>query len=414
MRITAKHKLFDTILLFLLVFSSGGLLFWFNRNLFTVVLFVLSLFTIIFMGKKLTRTVFNTSLFTLICFSFLIVFNYIFSIGDQDYVKYGFHLLNITSCVLIASHFINNRDSLYFLQRMKWILRIILYYSIFNFFSYLVLKSYVTPITHKEEILHTFNYIFFYNESRSIFNVLGIEFVRNQGWFWEPGINQIYLNILLYLEGFIFKRNKSIIALIILAIFTTYSTTGIVIMIILLIFIFKDYIKQNPILIFLGLSIIVPSYFIAKSNIEEKIETSSFQKRYFDLVQTISITKDYPFTGIGLDDTYFSEFRSSHFIDNTLLNSFENSTDIELRAKSTDKGSSNSITFLIMAMGIPIALFLLYCLFKQTFFPNRKRLILMIILISLFTEPLLLRPFFLILIISGMMSFFNKFTKLKN
>ena len=160
MRITIKHKLFDTILLFLLVFSSGGLLFWFNRNLFTVVLFVLSLFTIIFMGKKLTRTVFNTSLFTLICFSFLICFNYIFSIGNQSFIKYGFHLLNITSCVLIASHFINNRDSLYFLQRMKWILRIILYFSIFNFLSYLVLKSYLTPVTHKEEILHTFNYIF--------------------------------------------------------------------------------------------------------------------------------------------------------------------------------------------------------------------------------------------------------------
>ena len=262
-------------------------------------------------------------------------------------------------------------------------------------------------------MLYTFNYIFFYNPERSAFNLLGIEFVRNQGWFWEPGINQIYLNILLYLEGFVFKTNKWIIPLIILAIFSTYSTTGIIIMIILLIFFFKDSIKKNPVLIFLALCIVVPSYFIAKSNVVDKLETSSFQKRYFDLIQTISIAKDYPFTGIGLDDTYFSEFRTTHFIDNNIVSSFEDSISLELKAKSTNKGSSNSITFLIVAMGIPISTFLFYCLFKQALFPHRSKIFLMIVILSLFTEPLLLRPFFLILIISGMMGFFNKFTNNK-
>lgn len=412
MRLTIKHKFSDFILLTLLVFSSGGLLFSFNRNIFTVVLFLFSFYSLMFMGKKLIKSVFKTSLFTFICFSCLICLNYIFSIGDQSYIKYGFHLLNITSCILIATHFVNNRSALYFLQRMRLVLRFILYYSIVNFFSYIILKNYLTPLTFQtDKILHTFNYIFFYNQERSSFSLFGIEFIRNQGWFWEPGINQIYLNILLYLEGFVFKRNNLIIVLIVLAIFTTYSTTGIVIMIILLMFIFKNYIKQNPILFFLGISLIIPSYFIAKSNIQEKLETSSFQKRYFDLIQTISIAKDYPITGIGLDDTYFSKFRSSHFIDNNLLNSFEESTNLELKAKSTDKGSSNSITYLMVAMGLPMFLFMFYCLLKQDLFPIKKRIILLIVLMSVFTEPLLLRPFFLILIISGMMSFFNKFTK---
>jgi hypothetical protein len=253
--------------------------------------------------------------------------------------------------------------------------------------------------------------MFFYDTERSSLNILGLDFVRNQGWFWEPGINQIYLNILLYLEGLVFKRNKWVILLTIFAIFTTYSTTGIIIMMIILIFIFKSSIKKNPVLIFLAISLVIPFYFIAKSNVEEKLETSSFQKRYFDLIQTISIIKDYPLSGIGLDDSFFSDFRSSHFINNNLLNSFEESTSLELKAKSTDKGSSNSITYLMVAMGIPISYFLLYCLFKQTLFPNRKRILMMIILISVFTEPLLLRPFFLILIVSGMMSFFSRFTK---
>jgi hypothetical protein len=412
MRLTIKHRLFDTILLLLLVFSSGGLLFAFHRKLFSIVLFGTSIFSLLFLGKRIKKSVFNTSLFSLIFFCFIICLNYVYSLGNQSFIKYGFHLLNISSCVFILTHFINNRDSSYFLQRLRWVLRLILYYSLCNFLFYFLLKNNLSQITYQtDKILHTFNYIFFYSPERSAFNILGLEFVRNQGWFWEPGINQIYLNILLYLEGFVFKRNKWIILLTVFAILTTYSTTGIIIMIIILIFIFKSSIKQNPVLIFLVISVAMPFYFIAKSNVEEKLETSSFQKRYFDLIETLSITKDYPLTGIGMDDTFFSDFRSSHFIDNNLVNSFEKSTNLELRAKSTDKGSSNSIMYLMVAMGIPISCFLLYCLFKQTLFPNRRSILMMIIFISVFTEPLLLRPFFLILIVSGMMSFFSRFTK---
>ena len=414
MKITSTHKLFDTILLLLLVFSSGGLLFVFHRNLFSVVLFSISLFSLFFLGERVKKSIFNTSLLTLVLFYFFILINYIYCLGDQSYIKYGFHLLNISSCVFILTHFINNRDTSYFLKRLRWILRIILYYSICNFLFYYLVRNNLFEISYpyaKDRFVKTFNYIFFYDPERSSLNILGLDFVRNQGWFWEPGINQIYLNILLYLEGLVFKRNKWVILLTIFAIFTTYSTSGIIIMMIILIFIFKSSIKKNPILIFLAISIVIPFYFIAKSNVEEKLETFSFQKRYFDLIQTISIINDYPLTGIGLDDSFFSDFRSSHFINNNLLNTFEESTSFELRAKSTDKGSSNSITYLMVAMGIPISSFLLYCFFKQTLFPNRKRILMMIIFISVFTEPLLLRPFFLIFIVSGMMSFFSRFTK---
>lgn len=412
MRILRKHKFFDTILILLLVFSTGGLLFAFHRNLFSVILFFLSIFSLLFMGKNLSRSVFNTSIFTLILFTLIICFNFIFSLGNQSYIKYGFHLLNVSSCVFILTHFINNRDTLYFLKRIRVVLRLILYYSLCNFLFYFLVKDNLSSITYNtDKIVSTFNYVFFYAPDRSSLNILGIEFVRNQGLFWEPGINQIYLNVLLYLEGFVFKRNKLVILLIIFAIFTTYSTSGIILMILILVFIFKSSIRKSPLLIFLAISVTIPFYFIAKTNVQEKLETYSFQKRYFDLIQTISIIKDYPLTGIGLDDSFFSDFRSSHFINNNLINSFEESTSLELKAKSTEKGSSNSVTYLMMAMGIPISSFLLYCMLKQTLFPNRKKIILMIVFISVFSEPLLLRPFFLILIVSGMMSFFSKFTK---
>jgi len=412
MKLTSRHIFFDTLLLFLLVFSGGGLLFVFNRKLCSIVLFCVAIFVLIFMGKKIKVSLFNSSLFSLIFLFSAVVLNYLTSIGSQEVIKYSFHLLNISSCVLIAIHFINNRDKSYFLLRIKFIFRVILFYSILNFLFYIIVKGSLTQIIYNsDKVIYTFNQIFFYNPEKSAFNFLKIEFVRNQGWFWEPGINQIYLNILLYLEGFVFKRNKWIILLIVLAVFTTYSTTGIVIMMIILFFIFKSSIKRNPILALLAIALIFPFYFITKSNVEEKLETSSFQKRYFDLIQTLSIAKDYPLTGIGLDGDHFMNFRFNYYMDDEFRRSIEESTSFESKAKSTEKGSSNSITFLMATMGFPISFFLLYCLFKQTLFPHKKGIIMMIILISVFSEPLLLRPFFLIFIVSGMIAFFSKFTK---
>ncbi|MGY8989340.1 MAG: O-antigen ligase family protein, partial [Flavobacteriales bacterium] len=224
--------------------------------------------------------------------------------------------------------------------------------------------------------------------------------------FWEPGINQIYLNILLYLEGFVFKRGKWIIPLIVFAIITTYSTTGIFIMIIVLFFIFLKSIKKNPILyILLGLLIAYPLYYLAKSNFENKSvkNASSMNKRIFDLVQPLSITAKYPITGIGLDLEHFQRYRLEHNHQEWIKNL--------VTLQRTEKGSSNSITFLISATGIPVSFFLLYCFFTQNLFTYRKKIFLIIVIISAMSEPLLLRPFFLILIISGMFRLFHKFTK---
>ena len=411
MNITRTHKFFDTLLLTLLVFSGGSLLFKFYRNEFSIILLLVALFTIFFMGSKIKRSVFNTSIFTLVIFLFLIILNYIVAPGSQKFLKYGFHMMNITSCVLILTHFKNNRSSDYFLGRIRDILKIILYFSILNFLAYFVVYNQSTDLYFVSDqgteklVTKTYNYLFFFQEKHA-FNFFGIELIRNQGWFWEPGVNQVYLNILLYLEGFVFKRGKWTIPLIVFAIITTYSTTGIFLMLIILFFIFIKSIKRNPIIyIFLGILITYPLYYLAKSNIENKsIENvSSMNKRIFDLVQPLSIAAENPITGIGLDIEHFQKYRSEYHLNDE--------TQSLLTTKTTEKGSSNSVTFLIAATGFPMSLFLLYCLFKQNLFTYRKGIFMTIIIISVLSEPLLLRPFFLILIVSGMYAFFNKFTE---
>ena len=185
-------------------------------------------------------------------------------------------------------------------------------------------------------------------------------------------------------------------------------------MIIVLFFIFMKSIKRNPLLILFAISLSFPLYYVAKVNIEDKTigeQSSSFQKRYLDLVQPLAIASEYPITGVGLDREYFQKLRSKFQMEDDFGKILQQSTGLERIAQSTEKGSSNSLTYLMAAIGFPSAFFLFYCLLKQSLFTKRKGIFMTIIIISLFSEPLLLRPFFLILIVSGMVSFFNKFTK---
>jgi len=403
--------------------SGGGLLFVFQRNEMSLVLFFLAIFVLVFMGTKIKKSIFNASLFTLSVFLALISANYIATPqieimrGEHlNYLQYAFHLLNITSCILILMHLKNNREPSYFLDRIHFILKIVLYHALLSFFFYFFLKGELVKLYGgwgNEYIADSFYYLFFYDAEKYKFSLFGVEFIRNQGCFWEPGILQIFLNILLFIEGFVVKRNNWTIFLLIIAIITTYSTAGIVIMLILLFFIFWAYIRKNPLIIILALSVSFPLYYVAKTNIENKTtgeRSSSFQKRYLDLVQPFAIASDYPITGVGLDRDYFRKLRSRFQMEDDFGQIIQKYTGFERISEETEKGSSNSLTYLMAAVGFPVALFLFYCLLKQNLFTKRKGIFMTIIIISIFSEPLLLRPFFLILIVSGMMSIFNKYT----
>ena len=423
MRITNTHKFFDTLLLFLLVMSGGGLLFVLQRNNLSYLLFSLAIFVLVFMGTKLKKSVFNASLFTLSFFVSLILVNYMISPQIEilrseqlNYLQYGFHLLNIASCILILMHLKNNRESYYFLDRIHFILKIVLYHALVSFICYFFVKGYLVKLYGgwgNEYIADSFYYVFFYDAEKYKFSLFGLEFIRNQGWFWEPGILQIFLNILLFIEGFVVKRNKWTIFLLIIAIITTYSTTGILIMLFLLAFIFWSYVRTSPLTIILVISFSLPLYYVAETNIENKTigeKSSSFQKRYLDLVQPFAIALKYPLTGVGLDREYFQKLRSKFQMEDDFGKIIQTYIGLERTSESTEKGSSNSLTYLIAAMGFPTAFFLFFCLLKQDLFRKRKGIFMTIITISIFSEPLLLRPFFLILIVSGMMSIFNKYT----
>ena len=79
-----------------------------------------------------------------------------------------------------------------------------------------------------------------------------------------------------------------------------------------------------------------------------------------------------------------------------------------LKVDVTDKGSSNSIMFLLAATGFPTAFIFIYMFFKQQIIKDKKWLWMIIMLISVMSEPLLLRPYFFIFIVSGFMNTYQR------
>ena len=83
---------------------------------------------------------------------------------------------------------------------------------------------------------------------------------------------------------------------------------------------------------------------------------------------------------------------------------------IDAKMEVSDKGSSNSVMFLLAGTGFPTTILLIYMFFKQQIIKEKKWLWMMIMLISVMSEPLLLKPFFFMFIISG---FFDAFIKIR-
>ena len=85
----------------------------------------------------------------------------------------------------------------------------------------------------------------------------------------------------------------------------------------------------------------------------------------------------------------------------------------QIHGENQDSTLYNSITFLMAAMGFPTAIFVLYMFFKQQIIKEKKWIWMLIMVVSIMSEPLLLRPFFLLFIVSGFTFVFYKMTSYK-
>ena len=412
---TLREKFTDNLLVLLLVFTGGGLLFVFNRNAMYYLLLALLVIVILLNSFKIRRQLLSAIILTSASVLSLFIINFLFANSEQSLDKYLYYLTVIISSILFYVHFKNNRGNHIFLLRLNFILKLICIHSLINFIAYFFIYEQLFEINSEYYSCKTYNYLFYYASDEvnlSVMNLFGFEFCRNQGLFWEPGVLQVFLNIFFFLEAFIYKRNKWLLitGFVILG---TYSTTGILILIAQLVYLFIQRFNENKLLLPIIFLSFIPIYFIFSINIEEKLKGErvfSFQKRLFDFTQPLFIAAAHPLTGVGLDLDQFQKLRYEFYIDSESLELINETLGVSLKGAGTSSGSANSLTFLLAAMGFPTAFLFIFMFLRQKIIDNHRLLFVFIVFTSVMAEPLFLRPFFFIFIISGFYNFFLKFT----
>lgn len=399
---------FSSIILFLIIYTSGGvkILPHFVTNTLCFVLLSLALI----LNKDDLYKIYKVSKSkTFIFFGILLIifaFNILLNIKYADLVSYAFLLYYFVIAFFAFVYF----SSISFIETLYRILKVILFLALFSIIIQLLFSLFFLYIKVDSMRYHYFPPIFLY--SFLPFSFLGFNFYRICLFFWEPGVLQIYLNLLLFFALFVFKQRR-IQLLTTIAIIFTFSSAGYLILLVQLVIYFKKEIFRSLKFTFLGLlffAILIP---VIKSNIEDKFtgkSRMSFIVRYYDTEMAINNILNNPIKGIGMQnaDTY-SNYRSS----NRFLNLLDLEVSPQVRDEILDReggGSTNSLLKVAEYFGLIVFFIFLYFLYKTPIIIVKKRLFFFILLIAMSTEPLLFTPFFIYLFVSGI--FYNKKTKL--
>ena len=157
-------SIFDVIIIALLIFSSGGLLFVFNRNLMYGCLVFFVLFSLFFLGKKILRKNFNVAVSSFISITGLFIINYLFAISEQSINKYLYYLMIIFTTVSVLLHFKNNRSNDIMIGKIYLVLKFVMFHSLLQVFAYPLVSGDLTTIITKngDYNCETFNHFLFY------------------------------------------------------------------------------------------------------------------------------------------------------------------------------------------------------------------------------------------------------------
>jgi hypothetical protein len=384
------------LILLLAILISGGL-YIFSRELIAALILILCFF------QKGAKTNFhkeiNPAIFLLACVSIL----YAFRPDSFTYISFVTRYVVFIISLFVFNHYVKLPVSV-FQTDLFVLLRLMAYQAILTFILAIIVPSFFIDTNYLDASYRTIFYIFTCHIMKDDISILP----RPDGFFWEPGVFQLYLNLYLYLCLFIFKNKwQSIIAVI--ALLTTQSTTGLILCLIIIGYyvltesINKGTLASRVIKIFAGIIILIPFVYFASGNLEDKLYgegRGSAWAREYDLKTGLNVIEAYPFIGIGFDYTHYYKISQTLGYKDTFLD-YEN---------ILDRGNSNSIIFLFYSVGIPLSIIFMIGLFNQAFFKH-KLLVASILIISCLSESLLFTPFFLLFIYNGLASLVFKRTK---
>ena len=401
MNISSKYFSLSWIPILLLVLTGGSLVFVFFRK--EVLYLTLFFFAGLFIYKSFFKNEIIKLVQLLTIFLSLLIFNYLNAPSQQSTQKLFANFVIFGSSIFSALFYSRQENKKLFVRHLFLVLKIIMFHALINFLIYPLVNSQLVEISNNRYSCYTFYNLFFYLKNTHGFSDLGVELVRNQGVFWEPGVLQIFLNLLLFIILFVEKKKGVIYWLTILTILTTVSSTGYLIMFVQLILSIRSDFKKNILFFPVSVFMLVLVYFVTSANLSDKIgeRSNSFQARYFDLIQPLQMVYEYPLSGVGLDDEQFMYLRQKSIY----------SINLEVLDFSNleEKGYTNSIIFFLAATGIPFTILVLFCLYSQDLVFENKIWFFIFMIICLMSNPVLLRPFFLTFVMSGGIKLLDKF-----
>lgn len=358
----------------------------FGANILYILLLIISVVSLLFQ-KKYYKIHLISFLKSVGLLSFFLSLNWFLTGFNLQFVEfpimYGLIVIfNVALLALInkAKISINNFDFLFI---------VIVIYSFLNFIFTNFFTNFFVPFSNASYACNHFYYIFFYVADHSI---LGLNIVRNQGFYWEPGVLSVVLNIflfrLLFGDKLIFR--KGLIILTGFLIFTTFSTTGLLVMFLQFTYYLikkeKNRIKNISIL-FLFLLSSIP---ILLSNVTEKVSgkgETSFLLRNYDALVAIDVIRNNFFTGVGFSKTKNEEAQEK--------------SKIYFQSDFTEAhGNTNSVITVFLYLGVPLGFVYLFLIYNQKLIYYNRGFFFFILLICLASEPLIFSGFFLFFVSS--------------
>lgn len=375
----------QTFIMLLIIISFGGVLFVFHQIIIDIFL-TLSILTVILLNRyKLSVHLLYA------CFVF-IVFCIIHSLVVQLVITSYLSLVyRFVIAVLTITAFNRNYDTLvYFLIKA---LKIFCIFSLINFIliHFLPYGAFSPMVAESGFFTRTLGYIF--NHS-AIAILEPIRIMRNCGAFWEPGILQIIGNLLIcYI---LFEQNHSIKKawLPILVVITTASTTGYIILGILLLMKYRKMITfslKGFGIILLGIAVILTVGYTSLNkfnNKDKSFEESSSLMRMYDLLMTAKIAIYHWPTGVGYSPDRITDLQSI------------NSISLSGEMVSAERGTTNGTLQIFAYFGLILAPIYFIFVWRQKIFA-RRGLFFLVWILALSSEPLIFTSLSWLIFVSG-------------
>lgn len=223
---------------------------------------------------------------------------------------------------------------------------------------------------------------------------------RPDGFFFEPGVLQLYLNIYLFISLFVVRGRWWDPVIGTLGVIATQSTSGALVLVVIYAAALLRWMKtaspRGKIIVLMLLPVVMaPVALYAAINLSDKFygdgRGSSWARQY-DLFTGLAVIREYPLTGIGFDyDRYFEVGGKVGYLESDLSDD-----------NISERPNSNGVLTLFYSIGIPLAFVFLFGLFRQKFLSNRW-ILMSIMIISLSSEALFFTPFVLMIVYSGLL-----------